>query len=415
MGQDGSNEQPTATDASPTDNDYATDNGPIGGKADASFAQVFEAFADNLTHDDETGAGVCVYVDGVKVVDLWGGYADLESQRVWERGTIVNAYSIGKGVLAALVATLADQGRLDLDLTVADVWPEFAAGGKEDVTLPVLLSHGCGMPAVRKRLPEGAMFDWDVMCHELAAQQPYWEPGTRHGYHVNTFGFLVGEVIRRVTGLRVEEALRTYVTGPLDADFGWGLGKGDASRVAHIYSPQANFKLDGPEQWRLAFPETGDAAYDHMIWHTYFNPSGLAGGGIMNTQPWRAAVIPSTNGHGTARGVAGIYNALLSHQGRAPALASLEIVNRARTTVTDGDDMVLKRPSRFGLGFQLAQPSRPIGPNATTFGHFGYGGSLGYADPDAGVAFGYVRNRPGDRWQTPRTQALVDAVYACLE
>lgn len=392
----------------------AADNGPIGGHVDARFRQVADAFTDNLTHEDETGAAICVFVDGVKVVDLWGGYAELESRRAWERDTIVNAYSVGKGVLASLVIALAEQAKLDLDLRIADVWPEFAAHGKGDVTFPILLSHGAGMPAVRKRLPEGAMLDWDLMCSELAAQKPYWVPGTRHGYHTNTFGFLVGEVIRRSTGLRVEEALRAYVTGPLDAEYAWAVPAEDAKRAAHVYSADANSTLTGPDQWHLAFPPTGDSNYDEMIWHTYFNPSGLSGGGVVNTQPWRAAVIPSTNGHGTARGVAAIYDAMLARAGSAPALASQSIIDRARTVITDGEDLILKRPSRFGLGFQLAQPARPIGPNPNTFGHFGYGGSLGFADPDASVGFGYLRNRPGKRWQTHRTQALVDAVYGCL-
>lgn len=375
---------------------------------------VREAFAENLKHGDETGAAVCVYVSGTKVVDLWGGFANLEQRRPWQQDTIVNVYSIGKGVLSALVLALAERGQLDLDSTVADVWPEFAVKGKDRMTLTTLLSHAGGMPAVRKRLPEGAMLDWDLMCSELAAQEPYWEPGTRHGYHTNTYGFLVGEVIRRSTGLPVAEALRRYVTGPLQADFAWGISEKESLRTATLYSPDADISLRGPEAWSKAFPATGDSEHDHMIWHSYFNPSGLSGGGVVNSQAWRGAVIPSTNGHGNARAVAVIYDALLSHRGERPLLASLQLVDRARSIQTDGEDVVLKRPSRFGLGFQLAQPSRPLGPNAGSFGHFGYGGSLGFADPDAGMAFGYVRCRPGQRWQTPRTQALIDAVYQAL-
>jgi CubicO group peptidase (beta-lactamase class C family) len=268
--------------------------------------------------------------------------------------------------------------------------------------------------AVRNRLPEGAMLDWQLMCSELASQRPYWAPGTKHGYHTNTYGYLIGEVIRRSTGMPVAEALHRHVTGPLGADFAWGISAGTAKRVAHMYSPDANITLSGPDDWRKAFPPTGDAPYDEMIGHAYFNPSGLSGGGVINTQPWREAVIPSTNGHGNARAVAAIYDALLVHKGNAPGLASAELVERARAIHADGEDYILKRPSRFGLGFQLWQPSRPLGPNPNAFGHYGYGGSLGFADPDAGLAFGYVRNRPGQRWQTPRTQALIDAVYQTL-
>ncbi|MBW2722976.1 MAG: beta-lactamase family protein [Deltaproteobacteria bacterium] len=387
---------------------------PRDGHCDSSFAAVGDAFAENLTHDDETGAAVCIYVDGTKVVDLWGGYADLERRLPWQRDTIVNAYSIGKGVLSALVLTLAERGRLDLDLTVADVWPEFAAEDKARVTLPTLLAHRGGMPAVRKRLPEGAMLDWNLMCSELAAQQPYWQPGTRHGYHTNTYGYLIGEVIRRGTGTPVAEALQTYVTGPLQADFAWGIAAQESARIARMYSPDADYVLREPEDWHKAFPPTGDTQYDEMIWHSYFNPSGLSGGGVVNSLPWREAVIPSTNGHGNARAVATIYDALLAHGGNAPLLASAQLVERAHTIHADGEDIILKRPSRFGLGFQLSQPSRPLGPNPNAFGHYGFGGSLGFADPDAGLAFGYVRNRPGQRWQTPRTQALIDAAYQSL-
>lgn len=381
------------------------------GRCDSGFAAVGDAFAENLTHEDEIGAAVCVYVHGTKVVDLWGGYADLEQERPWQQDTIVNTYSIGKGVLSVLVLALAERGQLDLDLTLADLWPEFAVEGKDRMTLPTLLSHSGGLPAIRKPLPEGAMLDWDLMCRELAAQEPYWEPGTRHGYHTNTYGYLIGEVIRRSTGLPVAEALCTYVTGPLQADFAWGVSARESGRIARMYSPDA----DGvPEDWRKAFPPTGDPQHDQMISHAYFNPSGLSGGGVINSQPWREAVIPSTNGHGNARAVATLYDALLAHHGRAPVLASRELVDRARTIHADGEDLVLRRPSRFGLGFQLPQPSRPLGPNPGTFGHYGYGGSLGFADPDAAMAFGYVRNRPGKRWHTPRTQALIDAVYQSL-
>jgi CubicO group peptidase (beta-lactamase class C family) len=212
----------------------------------------------------------------------------------------------------------------------------------------------------------------------------------------------------------VAEALRRYLTGPLEADFAWGISARDSKRAAQMYSPDANISLTGPEDWSKAFPPTGDVQYDEMIWHSYFNPSGLSGGGVINTQAWREAVIPSTNGQGNARAVACIYDALLVHGRRDPVLASTQLVERARSIHADGEDYILKRPSRFGLGFQLWQPSRPLGPNPGSFGHYGYGGSLGFADPEARLAFGYVRNRLGRRWQTPRTQALIDAVYQSL-
>jgi CubicO group peptidase (beta-lactamase class C family) len=171
--------------------------------------------------------------------------------------------------------------------------------------------------------------------------------------------------------------------------------------------------MRGPEDWAKVFPPSGDTERDYMVWHTYFNPSGLSGFGAVNTREWRLAEIPSTNGHGTARAVSSIYEALLG-TGSTPPLAGQNLLSEAIATWSDGEDAILGQPSRFGLGFQLPQPSRPLGPSPLAFGHFGYGGSLGFADPEAGIAFSYLMNRPGERWQTPRTQALIDALYESL-
>jgi CubicO group peptidase (beta-lactamase class C family) len=182
--------------------------------------------------------------------------------------------------------------------------------------------------------------------------------------------------------------------------------------VATVVAPQT--LLTKEEEWARAFPPTGDAEHDRMVWHAYFNPSGLSGIGTVNTEAWRLAAIPSTNGHGTARAVASIYATLLGGGPPGAIWAGGALRAEARAIHADGEDRVLGRPTRHGLGFQLSQPGRPLGPNPGSFGHYGYGGSLGFADPEAGVAFGYLMNRPGDRWKTPRTQRLIDAVYACL-
>jgi CubicO group peptidase (beta-lactamase class C family) len=211
----------------------------------------------------------------------------------------VNAYSVGKGVVAMLVLALIERGEIALDRPVAERWPEFAASGKGAVTVRTLLSHRAGLPAVRDRLPDDALYDWDRMCAALASQAPYWEPGTAHGYHVNTYGFLAGELVRRATHVGVGEALARILTGPADADFHYGLAPRDHARVAEVVT--ALPILRDESQWALGFPPTGDAAHDRMVWHAYFNPVGIAGIGV-NTVAWRAA-IPSTNGHGT-RGVA---------------------------------------------------------------------------------------------------------------
>ncbi|NNL65170.1 MAG: beta-lactamase family protein [Myxococcales bacterium] len=384
---------------------------PVDGHCDARFAAVREAFRENFAVEDEVGAAVCVYVGGRCVVDLWGGHADAARTRPWRRDTLVNAYSVGKGILAVLVANLVERGQVELDAPVAKPWPEFAAAGKGGITFRTLLSHRAGLPAVRERLPEEAAYEWERFCAALAAQSPWWEPGTAHGYHVNTLGFLVGEVVRRVTGCGVGDALQRNVCGPAGAEFWYGLPKPLHARVAEICVASASQPPPGPEQWALAFPPTGDAEHDRMIWHCYFNPARASGIGSVNTQAWRLAAIPSTNGHGTARGVAAIYSAFLRG---GPGWAGPGVRAEATRIHSDGEDRVLARPSRFGLGFQLTQPSRPLGAGRGAFGHYGYGGSLGFADPDADLAFAYLMNRPGLRWQTPRSTRLVDAVHACL-
>jgi len=362
----------------------------------------------NFREHDEIGAGVCVELSGRRVVDLWGGHCDAARTRPWERDTLINAFSVGKGITSMLVLALVERGVLHLDAPVCRVWPEFEAEGQSDITVRVLLSHRAGLPCLRATLPEGAMLDWEVMTRQLAAERPFWKPGTQHGYHVNTFGFLIGEVLRRVTGLRVGEALREFVTEPLGADYHIGLPAREHHRVADFLWPH-NIENANSKALALGLNAAGDSERDLMIRHAYFNPMGLSGHGVVHTAPWREAEIPSTNSHGTARAVAEVYSAFI-----AGGLVGTELRADALSTHSEGNDLILEKPSHFGLGFQLPQESRPIGPNPGSFGHFGYGGSIGFADPEAGIAFGYLMNRPGERWQTPRAQNLIDAVYASL-
>jgi CubicO group peptidase (beta-lactamase class C family) len=385
---------------------------PIDGHCDPAFACVRAALADNFEQHAELGAAVCVRIEGRTVVDLWGGHRDRARRRPWQRDTLVNAWSVGKGVLAMLALSLVERGQLRLDEPLRTRWPEFAAGGKQDVTLRTLLCHGAGLPSLRRRLPQEAWRDWDAMCAALAAQEPWWEPGAAHGYHVGTWGFLVGEVVRRALGCSPGRALRREIAGPLEADFFWGLPPQLHHRVAEVDAP--NVVPSGPEQWAKAFPPTGDAERDTMVWHAYFNPPGLSGLGLMGSDAWLRAEVPSTNGQATARGVARLYDALLRGGPDGARLVGTGLLREATQVHADGQDRILGRPSRFGLGFQLPMPERKLGPSEAAFGHYGYGGLLGMADPTAGVAFGFLSSRPGDRWQTPRTRALLQAVYAAL-
>lgn len=378
----------------------------VDGSCDPRFEPVRGAFAENFASRDEVGAAVCVAIDGEVVVDLWGGHADGARTSAWERDTLVNIFSIGKGLAALCASRLVGAGRLAPDARVARCWPGFAAAGKEDVTLRQLLSHQAGLPAVRRRLPPGAMLDHDLMASALADQEPWWEPGTAHGYHTNTFGYLVGELVRRVDGRTLGTFLREEIGGPLGADVHIGLPASEDPRVAEFLWPREPPPEEEPE---------GLSEAELMEYNGYFNPSGLSGWGVVNSREWRAAEIPSTNGHGTARGVARVYAALAA----GGMIDGVEVVDpeallAATREEVYGDDLILKRPTRFGLGFQLTQAERPLGPNAGAFGHFGAGGSVGFCDPEAGVAFGYVMNQMGPRWQNPRNRALIDAVYASL-
>jgi len=385
---------------------------PILGTCDSRFDAIREAFARNFSEHGEYGAAVTVIAEGRTVVDIWGGHTDTARSNPWQRDTLADVFSVGKAFVTLCALVLVHRGLLDLDAPVAAYWPEFAACGKEAITVRQLLSHQAGLPAIRRPLPDDAMFDWHLMTQALAEQQPWWIPGTRHGYHVNTFGFLVGEIVRRATaasdrGSRtIGKFLRDEITGPLGADVHIGIDASLEARVAEfVWLPE------------LAIPDFGPLLDDAQLmnFNTYFNPRGFSGHDVVNTSRWRCGEIPSANAHASARGVARIYEALCA----GGSVDGIDIVSRdvlaeATTEHVNGIDAVLDRPSRFGLGFQLPLPDRPIGPNPGVFGHFGAGGSLGFADPVAGIAFGYVMNRMGPRWHNPTNRNLIEALYGCV-
>jgi CubicO group peptidase (beta-lactamase class C family) len=383
-----------------------------------------------------------VVIEGRTVIDLWGGWVGRpEGDRLWEPEMLVNIFSASKGLLAICIARLCGYGLLDIQAPVSRYWPEFAAAGKSEITVAQLLSHQAGLPSVHRRLPPDAMFHQEIMSSALAAQEPWWEPGTAHGYHPNTFGFLVGEIVRRVTGRSVGTMLREEVAGPLGADVHIGLPDRYRPRVADFLWPgQAPPEVEPQKLTQAELlaavmlggglgEQEGDAPVRKgdtppvnldraqvMEYNVYFNPSRLSGaGGLVNTPEWRRAEIPSANGHATARGLARIYESLAGwgHL-NGTRVAEKEILEQMTIEQAYGEDVVLHRPSRYGVAFQLTQPERPLGPSPRAFGHFGAGGTLGFCDPDAGVAFGYVIGSMGPRWQNPRYRALIDALYASL-
>jgi CubicO group peptidase (beta-lactamase class C family) len=377
---------------------------PINGHCDAAFSSVREAFADNFAERGEVGAAVNVIVDGRSVVDLAGGWADPSRQRAWQPDTLANFYSVGKAFIALLVLQLVDSGLIGLDDPIATVWPEFAVGGKEGATIRHALCHRAGVPAIRQQLTNDDLWDWQRMTAALAATEPWWEPGTRHAYHTNTYGHLHGEIVRRVTDDMPGARLHA-IAGPLNADLWWGVPDIDHVRCAElIWAPARDLG-------EFSYADLADLPEEaRMVALSYANPPGYSSRGVVNTPQWRRAQVPATNGHGSARGIARLYAALLE-PGR---LLSPDLLAEATSTQSEGYCPVLAEDTRFGLGFKPTVPWRPFGPNPRSFGHFGTGGAVGFADPDAGVAFGYVMNHVIPRWQSTRNRPLIDAVYQSL-
>ena len=380
---------------------------PIHGQCDAAFHAVRDAFQNNFIEHGEIGASVYITVNGVTVVDLWGGYSNPEKTSTWQEDQLVNAFSIGKGITAVVAAQCVANGLITYDTRVASIWPEFAVHGKEELTLRDLLGHRSGLPAIRKRLAPNAMFDWKLMTDTLAAEKPWWTPGAEHGYHVNTYGFLVGEVLRRATGKSVGQLISELIAEPLQAEIYLGTPIELHSRIADYEWPNDPFPENEP---------TGLDEEQLLQFNTYYNPSGLSGAGVVNSAPWRLAEMPSTNVHASARAISILYTSL-AHGGTHNNVSLLpkEVLSTASSEVSNGDDRILHRTSRFAHGFQLPIPERGFGPNPESFGHFGAGGSVGFCDPKAKVGFGYVMNQMGPRWQNPRNRALIDSLYSCLQ
>jgi CubicO group peptidase (beta-lactamase class C family) len=380
----------------------------VEGENAARFARVREAFERNFA-TGEVGAALAVTVDGELVVDLWGGHRDAARTKPWLRDTIVNVYSTTKGMTAICANRLAEQGVLDLDAPVAKYWPEFAQEGKAEIPVRWLLSHRAGLAAIREQIPAGAQYDWKFMTEALAAERPWWDPGTSHGYHALTYGYLVGEVVRRIDGRTLGAYFRDELADPLGLDFWIGTGPELDARVADmIPAPPSPPGVPNPFAAATQNPKS-------LVGRAFSNP--VIETGAVNTRAWRGAEMPAANGHGTARGLARIYGAL-ARDGvldGVPVLTPAQIA-RANSEQSFGRDEVLAPlHTRFGLGFFMTQPMIPFGPNPRAFGHPGAGGSIAFADPDAGIGFAYVMNQmqagvAGD----PRGYRLIKAVYAGL-
>lgn len=382
----------------------------VHGECDPRFEQVRAAFIENFRTHGEVGAAVAIALDGRLVVDLWAGHADQAMTRPWNSDTIVNVYSTTKGLCAICAHRLADQGKLDFDAPVAKYWPEFAQAGKAEIPVRYLLNHQAGLAAIKAPLANEDLFNWDKVTNELARQEPWWTPGTRHGYHAITFGWLVGEVVRRISGKSLGTYFRDEIAGPLGADAFIGFGPSLDARVAEIIPapPPAPGERD-----LLAELVKDPASVSAMA---IMNPPNTLLPETVNSRAWRAAEIPGANGHANARALARIYGTLA----RGGELEGVRIfgpreIERCYTEQSYGPDAVLPLTTRIGLGFMLSQPTALMGPNPHTFGHPGAGGSLGFADPDARLGFGYVMNQMGlEPLLDVRPAAILAAAYASL-
>ena len=374
------------------------------------FERVADAFLANFAQHGDVGAACCLHLDGEPVVDVWGGLADQATGRPWARDTIVIVFSCTKGVTAVAANQLIERGDLDPDAPIAWYWPEFAANGKSDIPVRWVLSHRAGLAAVDA--PDLTLDDvaaWDPVVEAIAAQEPNWEPGTKHGYHARSYGWITGELIRRVTGLMPGEYVAAEIVAPLGLDFFVGVPESEDARVATLYPA----RFDDPEIEKLAEQVLRDTST--LLGRVMGGPAQLFGYDDMwNTRRMRGAQMPSSNGHGDARSLSRMYAACLDEVDGV-RLLSADAVARASEVQSSGKDCVIGQPLAFGLGFGL---SPTFGPSADprAFGHSGAGGSVAFADPERNLSFAYVMNQMqlSMSEQDQRAQSLVAACYEAV-
>lgn len=369
----------------------------IQGHVSPRYAAVREAFAANFAEGQELGARFALIEDGELVVDLWGGFADRDRTRPFDARTLAPIFSTTKALAALMIARLVDQGRLAYDQTVASVWPEFGKAGKDRITVEQALSHQDGLSGLTEPMDPALWFDWDAACARIAAMAPLWPPGTASGYHPTTFGFIAGEIFRRVDGRTIGRALREDLAGPFGLDLWIGLPDAEHGRVAEMVRPKGLPKFGPPnEALRAAFLTP------------WASPGGRGSG------DWRRAEFPSANGHATAEALARLFGALArdgwldGEMILSPALIAEATRERIR-----GRDLVLPFEISWAAGFMRNDPVKIWGPGEATFGHAGWGGSCVFVDPERRLAGAYVMNRQSTELiGDPRARRLIEAAYA---
>ncbi|MFG2451582.1 serine hydrolase domain-containing protein [Streptomyces sp. NPDC048512] len=383
----------------------------VNGTVAEGFEPVREAFARNFAALGDRGAAVTVYRDGHRVVDLWAGNRDVDGTEPWQHGTAQIVRSATKGVAAAVVLLLAQRGLLDLDAPVASHWPAYKARGKEHTRVRHLLAHRAGVPVLDRPLTPAEAADPDIAAAAVAAQTPVWRPGTDHGYHAQTYSWLTGELVRRVTGRTLGAWIADEIARPLDLDLWVGLPPEQAGRVGRVAQVEAP---PAPGGLRTRPKRAVVEAYADPDSVTRRAFAAITPMPDENDPAYRAAVLPASNGIATADGLARFYAALIGEVDGV-RLFTPETAAQARAQHSAGPDRVLVVNTRFGLGYMLHGPASPL-LSPDSFGHPGRGGALGFADPEAGIAFGYVTN--GFRTSVTadaRAQALVRAVRAAVD
>jgi CubicO group peptidase (beta-lactamase class C family) len=350
----------------------------VHGSCDERFAKARVAFEANLAKGDDIGASFCSTLEGRTVVDLWGGFADGAKTRAWGTDTIVNVYSTTKTMTALTALLVADRGDLDFNAPVAKYWPEFAANGKAGVKVSHLMSHAAGLSGWKETIGKRDLYDWEKCTSLLAAQAPYWEPGTACGYHALTQGYLVGEVVRRITGRSLGTVFREEIAQPLGADFHIGLPASEDARVGELIAPPPGQAIGDGQQSELQANMSNNPGVD--VSET-------------RTRAWRGAEIPAGGGTGNARAVAEIHT-ILANGGVAKGKRFMSEAGcrKALELQIEGMDLILAQPVRYGMGFGLPGPMIPL-PNPNSIFWGGYGGSLAVIDMDARATYAYAMNR----------------------
>lgn len=372
----------------------------VKGYCDERFNSAKLAFEKNFELGLEVGASFAVSLNGELVVDIWGGFSDSAKTKPWEKNTIVNVFSTTKIMTALCLHLLIDKGLIDVEAPVFTYWPEFVQATKENLLVKHLLSHSAGLPGFDERIPVEALYDWDRIINLLAAQKPWWKPGTKIGYHMTTFGYLLGELVRRVSGKSLGTFFRENIADPLEIDFHIGLSEDYDSRVANIIVPEEVFAKWQVILSKLFLRKTVKVFYNPNIETVDFN-----------SRAWRSAEIPSGNGHGNARSIAKV-GSILACGGmyEKKKILSKSTVEKAIEPQISGRDIIMiYRPAKFGLGFGLVDDKYYLGPRS--FGWGGAGGSLCVMDLEKKLSIGYAMNKMHMKGDDPRTGPIFKAVW----